>query len=74
MRVVHHGVRVLVLYEVPRIMLKQTILGNLKFWPLWDVDDKLIFVLAVVDHRVAFCTNPKDRILDISLGLYHTVL
>ena len=53
-RVAHHDVRVLVLYEVPHIMIKQTSLGHLKCWPLWDVDYKLISILAVVGHRVIF--------------------
>ena len=53
-------------------MVKQTSLGNIKCWPLWDVDAKLISILAVVGHRVIFWTSPRDRMLAIPLGLYHT--
>ena len=45
-------VHVFVLKEVPHIIIKQTILGHLKCWPLWDVDDKLISILDVVGHKI----------------------
>ena len=72
MRVVYHDVCVFVLWEVSHIMVKHTSLGNIKRWPLWDVDDKLIYILAVVDHKVIFWTRTRDRMLAIPLGLYHT--
>ena len=67
MGVVHHDFRFLVLYEVPHIMIKQTILGHLKCCPLWDVDDKLISISAVVDHRVIFLDQAKGKDVRYSL-------
>ena len=34
MQVVHHYVHAFVLQEVPHIMVKQTSLGHLKYWPM----------------------------------------
>ena len=67
--VIHHDVGVLVLYEVPHIMVKQTILGHLKCWPLWVVDDKLIFTSAVVSHRVIFLDQAMGEDVIYSLGV-----
>ena len=53
-------------------MVKHTRIGYLKCWPLWAVDDKVIYILYVVGHRVIFWTRPRDRMLSIPLGLYHT--
>ena len=53
-------------------MVKHNILGNLRCWPLWAVDDKLIYILAVVGHKEIFWTRPRDRMLSIPLGLYQT--
>ena len=72
MQVVHHDVCILVLLEVPQIMVKYTSLGHLKCWPLWAVDDKIVSILAVVGHTVFLWTRPKDMMLAIPLGLYHT--
>ena len=69
MRVVHHGVHILVIYEVSHIMLKQTILGNLKCWLLWAVDEKIISVLDVVSHRVIFLYQAKGQDVFYSLGV-----
>ena len=72
MQVVHHDVCIFVLQEVPHVMVKQTRLGHLKCWTLWDVDEKTISILAVVGHKVIEWTRPRDRMLDIPLGLYQT--
>ena len=69
MRVVHHDVRVLVIYEVNHIMVKHTNIVHLKCWTLWDVDDKLISVLAVVGHRVIFLDQAKGQDVSYSLGV-----
>ena len=54
LRVVHHDVCILVLLEVSHVMVKKTILGHLKCWPLWDVYEKLITILAILGHKVIF--------------------
>ena len=61
--------RVLVLLEVPHIMVKQTSLGHLKCWSLWAVDDKLIFVWAVVGHRLIFLYQAKGQYVSYSRGV-----
>ena len=48
-------------------MVKHTSLGNLKCWPLWAVYEKLIFILAVVGHRVIFLDQAKGH--DVSNSL-----
>ena len=63
MRVVYHDVCVFVLWEVSHIMVKHTSLGNIKRWPLWDVDDKLIYILAVVGHKVIILELPFFTLL-----------
>ena len=35
-------------------MIEQTSLGRIKFWTLWAVDGKLIFILAVLGHYIIF--------------------
>ena len=50
-------------------MVKYTSLGHLKFWPLWELDDKLISVLAVVGHRVIFLDQVKGQYVSYSLGV-----
>ena len=42
-------------------MLKQTSLGHIKCWPLWDVDDKTISVLDAVGHKVIFLDQAKVK-------------
>ena len=61
MRFVHHDVRIFVLQEVTHTMVKQSILGYIKCWPMWAVDDKLISTLAVVSHKVILWTRTSDR-------------
>ena len=50
-------------------MVKETSLGHLKCWPLWDADDKLISISAVVDHRVIFLDQSKRQYVSYSLGV-----
>ena len=50
-------------------MVKHTSLGHLKFWPLWDVDDKLISISAVIGHRVIFLDQAKVQDVRYSLGV-----
>ena len=50
-------------------MVKKKSLGHLKYWPLWDVDDKLISILAVVGHRVIFLYQAKGKDFSYSLGV-----
>ena len=69
MGVIYHDVRVLVLYEVTNIMVKNNTLGHLKFWPLWDVDDKIISISAVVGHRVIFLDQAKGQDVSYYLGV-----
>ena len=69
MGVIYHDVRVLVLYEVTNIMVKNNTLGHLKFWPLWDVDDKIISISAVVGHRVIFLDQAKGQDVRYFLGV-----
>ena len=50
-------------------MLKQTSLGHLKCWPMWDVDEKLISISDVVGHRVIFLEQAKGQDVCYSLGV-----
>ena len=50
-------------------MLKQTSLGYLKCWPLLDADDKLIYILAVVGHRIIFLDQAKVQYVSYYLGV-----
>ena len=50
-------------------MVKQTSLGHLKCWPLWYVDDKLIFILSIVSHRVIFLDQAKGQGVRYYLGV-----
>ena len=50
-------------------MVKQTSLGHIKCWPLWDVDEKLISVSAVVGHRVIFLDQGKGHDVRYPLGV-----
>ena len=36
---------------------------------MWDVDDKLISILAVIDHRVIFLDQAKGQYVCYSLGV-----
>ena len=69
MQVVHHDVRILVLYEVLHIMVKQTGLGHLKCWLMWSVYDKLISILAVVGHKVIFLDQAEGQDVSYYLGV-----
>ena len=51
------------------IILKQTILGHLKCWPLWAVDNKIISILAVVGHEVIFMDQSEGQDVVYSLGV-----
>ena len=48
-------------------MVKQTRLGHLKCWLLWDLDDKLISISAVVGLRVIFLDKAKGQDVRYSL-------
>ena len=50
-------------------MIENTSLGHLDFWPLWDVNDKLISVSAVIGHRVIFLDQAKWQDVWYSLGV-----
>ena len=50
-------------------MVKHASLGNLECWPLWDVYDKLISILAVVCLRVIFLDQAKGQDVNYSLGV-----
>ena len=49
-------------------MVKQTSLGHIKCWTLWDVDDKLIYILAVAGHMVIVLDQSKGQDVSYSLG------
>ena len=69
MRVIHHGVRVFVIQEVPYIMVKQASLDNLKCWPLWDVDKKIISIFSVVGHKMIFLEQSEVQDVRYSIGV-----
>ena len=50
-------------------MVKQTSLGNLKCWPMWAMDDKIISILAVICHRVIFLDQDKGQDVCYYLGV-----
>ena len=50
-------------------MVKQTSLSNIKRWPMWDVDNKLVSILAVVGYRVIFLDQAKVQDVRYSLGV-----
>ena len=50
-------------------MIKKTSLVHLECWPLWDVNDKLISILAVIGHRVIFLEQAKGQDVCYSLGV-----
>ena len=50
-------------------MIKQTSLGHLECWPMWAVNDKLIFVSTVIGHRVIFLYQTKVQYVCYSLGV-----
>ena len=50
-------------------MVKQTSLGHLKCWTLWAVDEKLIFILDVVGHRVIFLYQSEVQDVRYPLGI-----
>ena len=50
-------------------MVKKKSLGHLKCWPLWDVDEKLISILAVVGHRVIFLYQSEVQDVRYPLGI-----
>ena len=50
-------------------MIKKISLCHLEFWPLWDVNDKLISISAVIGHRVIFLDQSKGQDVCYSLGV-----
>ena len=50
-------------------MVKHTSLVHLKFWPLWDVDEKLISIFAVVGHKVIIIDQGEGKDVSYSLGV-----
>ena len=50
-------------------MVKQTIIVHLKCWPLWAVYHKIIFILAVLGHRVIFLDQDKGQDVRYYLGV-----
>ena len=50
-------------------MIENTSLGNLEFWPLWAVNDKLISISSVIGHRVIFMDQAKVQDVCYSLGV-----
>ena len=57
-----------VIEEVLHIMIEQTSLGNIECWLLWDVDDKIIFILAGVGHQMIILDQAKGQDVGYSLG------
>ena len=49
-------------------MVKQASLVHLKCWPLWNLDDKLISILAVVGYKVIFIDQAEGQDVSDSLG------
>ena len=50
-------------------MIKYISLGHLKCWPLWDVDEKLIYLSAVIGHRVIFMDQDEGKDVRYYLGV-----
>ena len=50
-------------------MVKQTSLVNLKCCLIWAVDDKLIYISAVVGHKVVFLDQANEQGVLYSLGV-----
>ena len=50
-------------------MIENTSLGHLECWPLWDVNDKLISISAVIGYRVIFMDQAKGQDVCYSLGV-----
>ena len=50
-------------------MVKQTIPGHLKCWPLWALDEKIISISDVVGHRAIFLDQAKGQHVSYSLGV-----
>ena len=51
-------------------MIEHTSLGKLEDWPLWDVDNKLIYILAVVGHQMILMDQAKGQDVGYSIGGY----
>ena len=69
MQVVYHDVHVFVFQEVPHTMIKHTSLVRIKYWLLWDVDDKLISILAVLGHKMIPMDQSEVHYVNYSLGV-----
>ena len=50
-------------------MIEKTSLGHLECWPLWDVNEKLISISAVIGHRVIFLDQAKGQDICYCLGV-----
>ena len=50
-------------------MIEKTSLGHLECWPLWDVNEKLISISAVIGHRVIFLNQAKGQDVHYSPGV-----
>ena len=50
-------------------MVEQTILGHVKCWPMWAVDDKQISKLAVLGHKVVFLDQTEGQDVSFPLGV-----
>ena len=54
---------------MPHIMVKQTSLVHLKYWPLWSVDEKFVSISAVVGHRLIFLDQFNGNYVRYSVGV-----
>ena len=50
-------------------MIEKTSLVHLECWPLWAVNDKLIYISAVIGHRVIFLDQAKGKDVRYPLGV-----
>ena len=50
-------------------MIEQNSLGNIECWMLWDVDDELISILAVVGHYMIILDQAEGQYVGYSLGV-----
>ena len=52
------------------IMIEHISLGHIKCWFLWAVDNKLIYILAVVGHQMILMDQAKGQDVGYSIGGY----
>ena len=49
--IIHYDLRAISVFEkVAHTVVEYTILGHIKYWFLWDMNEKLITVLTVISH------------------------